>query len=237
MDQLQPDGIRKSPAPDFFQSLILEQRGATEELKALCKELQTLLDDLESARPDLRLTLSQLMVERNHQEAPGRHSKAVPQEMTRAQCKRESERNLIKSTELIRESAKIRQRSKAMRAALRGATPRRSRLAVADRDGFHALDGKDGYHAVDGKDGWHALDGKDGHRGKTRKDAPNREGLSRREFEVLRLMVDGMTSREVAAELGISFKTAVTHRASIMSKLDVHEIASVVREAIHRGLV
>jgi hypothetical protein len=36
---------------------------------------------------------------------------------------------------------------------------------------------------------------------------------------------------------GISFKTAVTHRASIMSKLDVHEIASVVREAIRRGLV
>jgi DNA-binding CsgD family transcriptional regulator len=245
MDQLQPDGIRKSPAPDFFQSLILEQRGTTEELKALCKELQTLLDDLESARPDLRLTLSQLMVERNHQEAPVRHSKAVPQEMTLAQCKRESERNLMKSTELIRESGQIRQRSKAMRAALRGATPRRSRLA-ADRDGFHVLDGRDGHHAVDGKDGWHALDGKDGHhaldgkdghRGKTRKDAPNREGLSRREFEVLRLMVDGMTSREAAAELGISFKTAVTHRASIMSKLDVHEIASVVREAIHRGLV
>ena len=61
--------------------------------------------------------------------------------------------------------------------------------------------------------------------------------LSRREQEVLRLMVDGKTSKEIASSLGISFKTAVTHRSSIMSKLDVHEIASVVREALRRGLV
>jgi DNA-binding NarL/FixJ family response regulator len=55
--------------------------------------------------------------------------------------------------------------------------------------------------------------------------------------EVLTLMVKGLSSKEIAAALGISFKTAVTHRASIMGKLDVHEIASVVREAILRGLV
>ncbi len=61
--------------------------------------------------------------------------------------------------------------------------------------------------------------------------------LSRRERQVLALIVEGKSSKEIAAELGISFKTAVTHRASIMSKLDVHEIASVVREAIRRGLV
>lgn len=61
--------------------------------------------------------------------------------------------------------------------------------------------------------------------------------LSKRELQVLGLMVDGKTSKEIAAVLGISFKTAVTHRASIMSKLDVHETASAVREAIRRGLV
>lgn len=61
--------------------------------------------------------------------------------------------------------------------------------------------------------------------------------LSKREQEVLHLMVKGKTSKQIAAELGISFKTAVTHRASIMGKLDVHEVASVVREAILRGLV
>jgi DNA-binding NarL/FixJ family response regulator len=60
--------------------------------------------------------------------------------------------------------------------------------------------------------------------------------LSKREREVLALIVAGKSSKEIAAELGISFKTAVTHRASIMSKMEVHEIASVVREAIRRGL-
>jgi DNA-binding CsgD family transcriptional regulator len=63
------------------------------------------------------------------------------------------------------------------------------------------------------------------------------QALSKRERQVLTLIVAGKSSKEIAAELGISFKTAVTHRASIMSKLDVHEIASVVREAIRRGLV
>ncbi len=61
--------------------------------------------------------------------------------------------------------------------------------------------------------------------------------LSKRERQVLTLIVAGKSSKEIAAELGISFRTAVTHRASIMGKLDVHEIASVVREAIRRGLV
>jgi FixJ family two-component response regulator len=51
------------------------------------------------------------------------------------------------------------------------------------------------------------------------------------------LIVAGRSSKQLAVELGISFKTAVTHRASIMSKMEVHEIASVVREAIRRGLV
>ena len=61
--------------------------------------------------------------------------------------------------------------------------------------------------------------------------------LSNRERQVLGLIVDGKTSKQIAAELGISFKTVVTHRASIMSKMDVHESTSVVREAIRRGLV
>jgi len=70
-----------------------------------------------------------------------------------------------------------------------------------------------------------------------RADGTAPQALSKREHQVLTLIVAGKSSKEIAAELGISFKTAVTHRASIMSKLDVHEIASVVREAIRRGLV
>ncbi len=63
------------------------------------------------------------------------------------------------------------------------------------------------------------------------------ETLSKREREVLALIVAGRSSKRIAVELGISFKTAVTHRASIMAKMQVHEIASLVREAIRRGLV
>jgi len=65
----------------------------------------------------------------------------------------------------------------------------------------------------------------------------DRNALSKREQSVLALIVKGKSSREIAVELGISFKTAVTHRASIMGKLDVHELASLVREAIRLGLV
>ncbi len=64
---------------------------------------------------------------------------------------------------------------------------------------------------------------------------PEYDVLSKRERQVLALMVAGNSSKQIATALGISFKTAVTHRASIMSKMDVHEIASVVREAIRRG--
>jgi DNA-binding NarL/FixJ family response regulator len=56
-------------------------------------------------------------------------------------------------------------------------------------------------------------------------------------MQVLRLIVEGKTSKEIGAELGVSFKTAVTHRASIMTKMGVSETASVVREAIRRGMV
>jgi len=66
---------------------------------------------------------------------------------------------------------------------------------------------------------------------------PDGSRLSKRELQVLALMVAGGSSKEIAAQLGISFKTAMTHRANIMTKLKVHETASAVREAIRRGLV
>jgi DNA-binding CsgD family transcriptional regulator len=66
--------------------------------------------------------------------------------------------------------------------------------------------------------------------------ATDHGGLSKRERQVLSLIVAGKSSKQIAAELGISFKTAVTHRASLMGKLDVHEVASVVRVAIRQGL-
>ncbi len=63
------------------------------------------------------------------------------------------------------------------------------------------------------------------------------EPLSPREREVLQLVAEGKTTKEVAVVLGISVKTAESHRTRIMEKLDIHETASLVRYAIRRGLV
>jgi DNA-binding NarL/FixJ family response regulator len=61
--------------------------------------------------------------------------------------------------------------------------------------------------------------------------------LTKREQQVLELIVDGKSCREIAAQLGICFKTVVSHRTRIMEKLEVHETASLVRRAIKKGLV
>ena len=63
------------------------------------------------------------------------------------------------------------------------------------------------------------------------------EPLSPREREFLQLIAEGKTTKEAAGVLGISVKTAESHRTRIMQKLNIHEIASLVRYAIRRGLV
>jgi two-component system response regulator NreC len=57
-----------------------------------------------------------------------------------------------------------------------------------------------------------------------------------REREVLQLIAEGKTTKEVATLLGISFNTAESHRNRIMKKLNIHETAGLVRYAIRRGL-
>jgi len=61
--------------------------------------------------------------------------------------------------------------------------------------------------------------------------------LTSRERQVLQLVGEGKSTKEVAALLGISMKTAESHRTRLMQKLDIHETASLVRYAIRRGLV
>jgi DNA-binding NarL/FixJ family response regulator len=63
------------------------------------------------------------------------------------------------------------------------------------------------------------------------------QALTPRELQVLQLVAEGKTTKEVAALLGISVKTAESHRTRIMQKLDVHETAGLVRYAIRRGLI
>ena len=61
--------------------------------------------------------------------------------------------------------------------------------------------------------------------------------LSSREREVLQLIAEGRTSREVAALLGISATTVKSHRNHIMEKLDIHDKAGLTRYAIRIGLI
>jgi len=61
--------------------------------------------------------------------------------------------------------------------------------------------------------------------------------LTEREREVLVLIADGLSSKEIAAQLGHAPKTAEAHRASLMRKLGVHKTSSLVRIAIRDGLV
>jgi PAS domain S-box-containing protein len=61
--------------------------------------------------------------------------------------------------------------------------------------------------------------------------------LTERERQVLALIADGKSTKETAARLGISYKTADSHRSRILEKLGVHETASMVRYAIRAGLI
>jgi DNA-binding CsgD family transcriptional regulator len=171
---------------DILERVILEQRAATEELKASNTELERLLEEVLASRSELRsLPLEEV------DEAPS--SEATPaKDRSVAELRREADAILEEASFAIRASMRLRKRCRQIREALRtsGGKP-----------------------------------------------APDRQNLSKREHQVLTLIVAGKSSKEIAQALGISFKTAVTHRTSIMSKLDVHEIASVVREAIRRGLV
>jgi len=61
--------------------------------------------------------------------------------------------------------------------------------------------------------------------------------LSSREREVLQLIAEGKTTKDIAGLLGVSVKTAESHRTRIMQKLDIRQTAGLVRYAIRRGLI
>jgi DNA-binding NarL/FixJ family response regulator len=63
------------------------------------------------------------------------------------------------------------------------------------------------------------------------------ERLTPRQREVLQLVAQGSTTKEVARKLKISVKTAETHRSQLMQELDIHDIAGLVRFAIRSGLI
>jgi DNA-binding NarL/FixJ family response regulator len=66
---------------------------------------------------------------------------------------------------------------------------------------------------------------------------PPSDPLTPRDRQVLQLVAEGRTTKEISTQLGISAKTAETYRANIMEKLDIHDTAGLVRYAIRRGMI
>jgi DNA-binding NarL/FixJ family response regulator len=63
------------------------------------------------------------------------------------------------------------------------------------------------------------------------------DALSTREHQVFSLLIEGVRAKEIAARLELSPKTIDTYRASLMRKLDIHDLAGLVKFAIHRQLI
>ncbi len=72
--------------------------------------------------------------------------------------------------------------------------------------------------------------------GNTPKRPDERSRLTAREQEVVRLLADGKTNKEVAGLLHISVRTVETHRSNIMEKLDIHSVTDLILYAIRAGL-
>lgn len=69
------------------------------------------------------------------------------------------------------------------------------------------------------------------------KSEKSKSPLTLRERQVLQLIAEGKSTKDVASLLGISVKTAESHRTRLMHKLDIHETASLVRYAVRQGIV
>ena len=61
--------------------------------------------------------------------------------------------------------------------------------------------------------------------------------LTPRQLEVLRLVAEGYSTKQIALELGISAKTVETHRAQLTERLDIHHVAGLVRYALEAGII
>ncbi len=61
--------------------------------------------------------------------------------------------------------------------------------------------------------------------------------LTPRQREVLQLIAEGKSTKEIARRLDVSVKTVESHRSQLMKQLDIHEVAGLVRYAMHMGLV
>lgn len=74
-------------------------------------------------------------------------------------------------------------------------------------------------------------------RGESLEEEDDYERLTTRERQVFKLLAEGKTSREIAKYLGVSLKTAMTHRANLMTKLGAHSRTDLVKLAVRKGVI
>ena len=74
-------------------------------------------------------------------------------------------------------------------------------------------------------------------RKESRGEGPSTELLSNREREILQLLAEGYSNKEIAVILNLSVKTVSNHRNRIMQKLDIHDITSLVKYALKQGFI
>jgi two-component system response regulator NreC len=73
--------------------------------------------------------------------------------------------------------------------------------------------------------------------GATKKQSGPAHSLTAREREIVRLLAEGQSNKEIAGSLGISIRTAETHRATLMRKLDIDSLAALVRYAVRNNII
>jgi DNA-binding NarL/FixJ family response regulator len=77
----------------------------------------------------------------------------------------------------------------------------------------------------------------DGFLGKSPLEADPLQGLTARQREILQLIAEGKSTKEIAAVLDVGIKTVETHRANLMERLGIHDVAGLVRFAIRSGVI
>lgn len=80
-------------------------------------------------------------------------------------------------------------------------------------------------------------DGKSSSKFSSHSDALELSRLTEREIEILKLIADGSSNKEIADALFISHRTVDTHRTNLMKKLDIHNVAGLIKFAINNGLI
>lgn len=71
----------------------------------------------------------------------------------------------------------------------------------------------------------------------TEKSASPLQHLTERQREILQLIAEGYSTKQIAGQLGVSIKTVETHRSLLMDRLDIHDVAGLVRFALRNGIV